>query len=160
MKKGGNARKTLKKNGKNSKKTKKTKNSKNTKKERKNNRFSRKIKMNKSIKKRGGALENKICTICHNELNEVTFPCGHSFHKDCITTWCNSQHQNGRNCSCPVCRDERVENVVNNGEEPNPNIQNNDEDEDEDEDYDPDDYDENGNYIPDDYDPEDYDFSR
>ena len=154
-KKGRRKTKTFKKNGKKTKIQKIKKNAKNTKKKGRKNRFSK-----SSKKQRGGVLEDKICTICHNELNEVTFPCGHSFHKDCITTWCNSQHQNGRNCSCPVCRDERVENVVNNGEEPNPNIQNNDEDEDEDEDYDPDDYDENGNYIPDDYDPEDYDFSR
>jgi hypothetical protein len=45
---------------------------------------------------------NKECLICLTEHSvgsfSVKLPCGHLFHKDCLTEWLVKQ------CTCPVCR--------------------------------------------------------
>lgn len=41
------------------------------------------------------------CLICMCEIkNKITTSCGHSYCKDCITSWCSE------NDSCPLCRKE------------------------------------------------------
>lgn len=52
-------------------------------------------------------LKNEECVICilplgMEEANETSkffkTPCGHRFHKKCLTDWMKEKHQ------CPVCR--------------------------------------------------------
>ena len=57
--------------------------------------------------KRGGAEEE--CSICYEPLKEgynVTTPCGHTFHKDCIIQTCKVMYWNkNKECLCPLCRE-------------------------------------------------------
>ena len=44
--------------------------------------------------------EEEECSICLKTFknNNVTLPCKHSFHENCITMWLNSKN------NCPLCR--------------------------------------------------------
>ena len=56
--------------------------------------------------------EYETCSICIEEFtnknNMVKLPCGHKFHKQCISTWYNLEYYNNENInayvSCPICR--------------------------------------------------------
>eukprot|EP01054_Gregarina_sp_Poly1_P008433 Gregarina_sp_Poly_1__8432@NODE_496_length_7929_cov_119_942508_g394_i1_p2_GENE_NODE_496_length_7929_cov_119_942508_g394_i1NODE_496_length_7929_cov_119_942508_g394_i1_p2_ORF_typecomplete_len811_score137_27zfC3HC4_2/PF13923_6/4_7e10zfRING_2/PF13639_6/7_3e10zfC3HC4/PF00097_25/1_1e08zfrbx1/PF12678_7/4_1e08zfC3HC4_3/PF13920_6/6_4e08zfANAPC11/PF12861_7/2_5e07zfANAPC11/PF12861_7/7_9e03Ubox/PF04564_15/2_5e06ProkRING_4/PF14447_6/4_1e06zfRING_5/PF14634_6/2_9e05zfRING_UBOX/PF13445_6/5e05zfC3HC4_4/PF15227_6/ len=39
------------------------------------------------------------CSVCLDHNTEVTTPCGHPFHRDCILDWLAKRH-----ASCPMCR--------------------------------------------------------
>ena len=44
-------------------------------------------------------IEQNHCPICLNNLkNNVTLPCGHSYHSECILNWIE------KNNTCPICR--------------------------------------------------------
>ena len=49
-----------------------------------------------------GKLELPSCTVCQEEFalgnKGMLLPCGHIFHKDCLTPWLTSHN------TCPVCR--------------------------------------------------------
>ncbi|NXJ61986.1 DZIP3 ligase, partial [Rostratula benghalensis] len=52
-------------------------------------------------KKVGYALNDDLCSICHDELSRdvCELECGHRFHRECIRTWLK-QHSS----TCPICR--------------------------------------------------------
>ena len=45
-------------------------------------------------------IEDQECSICLKKFNNdnVTLPCKHNFHENCITMWLNSKN------NCPLCR--------------------------------------------------------
>ena len=51
-----------------------------------------------------GETEDRICAICREQFKDqpevpvVKTPCGHFFHKRCLTTWLNEKR------ICPECR--------------------------------------------------------
>lgn len=49
-----------------------------------------------------GVCKNVDCTVCQEDYQKcdklVSLPCGHNYHKDCVTEWLT------RHDSCPVCR--------------------------------------------------------
>ena len=49
-----------------------------------------------------------VCSVCLDEFCETVgiLPCGHAFHKACITKWLNN------NDSCPNCRDDLTSRVT------------------------------------------------
>ena len=55
------------------------------------------------------------CVICLDECTEpVSTPCGHNFHKQCLTTWIRQSQAANRTPSCPLCSraiDTRPENL-------------------------------------------------
>ncbi len=68
----------------------------------------------KIYSKGGGLLQSKFieqeqeipeCSICQdliNEDNNITTPCGHSFHINCLLEWCR---RHNLATTCPLCRD-------------------------------------------------------
>ena len=57
-----------------------------------------------------GNLRENECPICLSNMDEkdkLTAPCSHSFHRNCIERWCRKP------CVCPICRDPRIFNFVN-----------------------------------------------
>jgi hypothetical protein len=50
------------------------------------------------------------CPICYCEMDEkriLKTPCGHRFHRECMTKWaCTDEHKNDCVVPCPLCRTE------------------------------------------------------
>lgn len=48
------------------------------------------------------------CPICYCEMTsneQVCTPCGHRFHRSCMTKWaCTDEHKNDFAVPCPLCR--------------------------------------------------------
>ena len=53
-----------------------------------------------------------ICHECYTDNNSFSTPCDHTFHKECLKTWFNTQSANNRTQTCPLCRRELI-NVLN-----------------------------------------------
>jgi uncharacterized protein YjbI with pentapeptide repeats len=80
---------------------------------RKSNKRFRKRKSKKSNKikqtrsKRGGS-EINDCSICYEPMdisaNNITTPCNHTFHRNCLLNWCRQTQQTQRTTNCPICR--------------------------------------------------------
>ena len=51
------------------------------------------------------------CPICGDEMVKgrtvKTASCGHTFHKECMLTWCNNRKGAGVAPTCPLCRESK-----------------------------------------------------
>jgi hypothetical protein len=58
--------------------------------------------------KKGG--EKDICAVCledfTNPNDDITLSCGHTFHKGCMVSTCESSLEKTGKCGCPLCRKE------------------------------------------------------
>ena len=58
----------------------------------------------------GNGQEESMCSICLNDYEDdkmcSTLPCGHVFHRECITCWLRSGRMAG--AECPLCKAERA----------------------------------------------------
>lgn len=60
------------------------------------------------------AAPDGTCAICIDSKQDnqwITLSCNHSFHRDCIMTWFNSESQQLRSKTCPLCRTEVTLNI-------------------------------------------------
>ena len=50
------------------------------------------------------------CPVCYCSIDEkqmVNTPCGHRFHRECMTKWaCTEEHRDKCQVPCPMCRTE------------------------------------------------------
>lgn len=66
--------------------------------------FKRKIKKSKVLPivfPKNNKFNETKCVICYSNFendNEVSLPCGHAFHSDCILTWMSKKME------CPYCK--------------------------------------------------------
>ncbi len=60
------------------------------------------IKKLQEVKYNAENAENKCCPVCQDDYKKdetlVKLPCGHDYHKDCVTSWLTKHN------SCPLCR--------------------------------------------------------
>ena len=66
--------------------------------------FSKKIKKSKVVPlvfPKNNKFNETKCIICYSDFvdnNEISLPCGHVFHSDCILTWIEKK------MNCPICK--------------------------------------------------------
>ena len=66
--------------------------------------FSKKIKKSKVVPlvfPKNNKFNETKCIICYSDFidnNEISLPCGHVFHSDCILTWIEQK------MNCPICK--------------------------------------------------------
>jgi hypothetical protein len=61
--------------------------------------------------------DNNVCTICYSHIEDdikTTLKCGHMYHTECYTTYIAYNVVNKKeSITCPVCRNDIIEIVVN-----------------------------------------------
>ena len=52
-------------------------------------------------------MECPVCYCAMDEKRALKTPCGHRFHRECMTKWaCTDEHRDNCQVPCPLCRTE------------------------------------------------------